>query len=171
MGEEHQVRATIRQIRCDDYEELARFFNDNNRPEITSRFHPFPLTAETAHRLACTTYLDHYYITVINEQIVGLCMLRGWDEGFEVPTFGVLTDHWFNGLGLGRQMTQFAIAKATKLGCRAIRLSVYASNVRAILLYESLGFKEISRESVVVAGESDARLIMTKDLENHERIA
>ena len=94
---------------------------------------------------------------------MGLCMLRGWDEGYKIPSFGILVDYRCKALGLGRRMTEFAIAKARELGCPSIRLSVYSSNTYAIGLYRSLGFKEISNEPVKVNGEQDVKIIMIKE--------
>lgn len=158
------ITATIRQVHDTDYEALARFFEENNKSEITRQFHPFPLSSQTAHQIACTSYLDRYYIAIWDEHIVGFCMLRGWDEGFEIPSFGIIVDYRHHKHNLGRQMTEFAISEARNLGCQSVRLSVYASNVRAMSFYLSLGFREISHESCVVAGESDEKIIMVKDL-------
>ncbi len=159
------LEITIRQVQETDYEDLARFFRDNNRPEITKHFHPFPLNAQTAYNIVHTSHLDRYYIAICNSRIVGLCMLRGWDEGFDIPSFGVLVDYRYHGVGIGRQLTEFAISEARKLNCSAIRLSVYESNERAKRLYETLGFREIDREPAVVAGQPDVKIIMMKDLE------
>lgn len=155
---------TIRQVQETDYEGLTRFFEENNTAEVTRQFHPFPLTRETAYEIARMGCLDWYYVTISKGTIVGLCMLRGWDEGFDIPSFGILVDYRQHGLGFGRQMTEFAIAEAKRLGCGSVRLTVYASNVRSVRLYLSLGFKEIYREPVIVAGEADTKLIMMKDL-------
>ena len=155
---------TIRQAQETDYEGLARFFEENNTAEVTRQFHPFPLSRETARQIACTNHLDRYYVAMMKREVVGLCMLRGWDEGFDIPSFGILLDYRYHGLGLGRQMTEFAIAQAKRLGCGRVRLTVYASNVRSVRLYLSLGFKEIYREPVIVAGEADTKLIMMKDM-------
>lgn len=160
--EEHGV--ILRQVWGRDCEDLGRFLEENSRPEVTRHFHPFPLSRQTACLIACTEHLDKYYIAIKSERIVGLCMLRGWDEGYEIPSFGILVDHRCKGLALGRQMTEFAIAKARELGCPSIRLSVYSSNAYAIGLYQSLGFKEISNEPVEVNGEQDVKIIMMKEL-------
>ena len=157
---------TIRQVQEKDLEALALFLEENDRPEIKRQFHPFPLTSQTARQIASAGQLDRYYVTIVNGKIVGLCMLRGWDEGFEIPSFGVLVDHRHQGLGLSRQMTEFAIAEARRLSCHTIRLSVYASNIRAVQLYESLGFREICREPALVERDRDLKLTMTKELKN-----
>lgn len=160
-----RVEAVMRPVAETDYQDLARFFEENDRPEITRGFHPFPLNAETAQRIACTEHLDRYFLAVCDGEAVGLMMLRGWDEGYQVPSFGVLVDHRHQGAGLGRQMTEFAVAEARRLGCQRLRLSVYASNRPALSLYLSIGFGEISREAVVVAGEPDVKITMVKDLQ------
>ncbi|RIK75633.1 hypothetical protein DCC62_12975 [candidate division KSB1 bacterium] len=158
------LTATIRQVQSTDYESLARFFEENNKSEIKRHFHPFPLTSETAYQIACTSHSDRYYIAIRNGGIVGLCMLRGRDEGFEIPSFGIFVDHRYHGFGLGGQMTEFALDEARKLDCSTIRLSVYESNTNALNLYRTLGFREISREHLIVSGQADIKIIMIKDL-------
>ena len=71
-------------------------------------------------------------------------MLRGWTDGYEVPSFGVLVDAKHRGKGLGRQLMRFAIDEARNLGCHELILSVYGSNEDAIGLYSSFGF-EVSK--------------------------
>lgn len=159
-----QFTLTIRPVRDTDYEALSGLFEENNIPEVVRHFNPFPLTRQTAYKIANTSQLDRYYVALWNGRIVGLCMLRGWDDGFEIPSFGIFVDYRYHGLGVGRQMTEFGIAETQRLDCHAVRLSVYASNTRAVNLYISLGFKEISREPVLVTGEPDAKIIMVKDL-------
>ena len=159
---EHDI--VIREVRDTDYEHLRTFLEDNNIPETTRHFRPFPLSKGTAHWIACTEHLDKYYVATKGGCIVGLCMLRGWDEGYEIPSFGVLVDRRWQGLSLGQRMAEFSIARAQETGCPAVRLSVYASNRRARQLYESLGFVEISREPANVDGEEDAKIVMSKEL-------
>jgi len=156
--------AAIRQVQPADCEALTLFLQENNRPEIVRHFHPFPLTAATATEIARAGHLDRFYVAILNSQIVGFCMLRGWDQGFDVPSFGVLVDYRHQGLGLGRHMTEFAIDEARKLNCRNVRLSVYASNERAARLYRSLSFRTIHREPSVVTGEADETIVMVKEL-------
>jgi len=91
-------------------------------------------------------------------------MLRGWDEGFEIPSFGILIDHHYRGLGLGKQIAEFGISEARDLGCPGIRLSVYASNVQAVKLYLSLGYRETTRECCVLAGEREEKIVMLRPL-------
>ena len=158
------IRPDIQRIEAGHYEMLVRFFSENDVAEVVRRFNPFPLNRETAYRIACTDCLDRYYVTLYENKIVGLCMLRGWDEGYSIPSFGVLVDRHFHNHGVGREMTVYAIEEARRLGCHRVRLSVYASNKPALHLYTSLGFTEDKREIVRVMGELDEKVIMSKDL-------
>jgi ribosomal protein S18 acetylase RimI-like enzyme len=155
----------MRTVESGDYEELVRFFDANSVPQVIRQFHPFPLSASTARYIARNKHLDRYYVAVLRGRIIALCMLRGWDDGYSTPSFGILVDHRFHARGIGRKMTEFAISEAGVLGCRQVRLSVYASNEVALRLYASLGFEERVRESVLVMGQPDEKIIMVKDLE------
>ena len=156
----------IREIKSKDYDSLVVFFDKNNVREVIRMFNPFPLSKKSAFTIACMDHLDHYYAAHVNDQLIGFCMLRGWDEGYQIPSFGVLVDQRFQNLGVGRKLSVYAIKEAIKFGCPRIRLSVYASNKAAIQLYLSLGFVEESRVSAQVFGELDEKIIMYKDLLN-----
>ena len=143
---------------------LARLLEDNDREEIIDHFHPFPMTRETAERLCLGQFKDCYYISFLDNAMVGLAMLRGWDEGYEVPSFGVFVDYRYRGLGLGRVLTDYAMIDAKLKGCAKVRLTVYESNVRGWRLYTSLGFQEQSRDPVDRRGHPDKRIVMLKSL-------
>jgi ribosomal protein S18 acetylase RimI-like enzyme len=49
------------------------------------------------------------------------------------------------GRGLGRELIQFAINEAAKLGIRTLHLEVEAGNDRASALYRKAGFRETGR--------------------------
>ena len=56
---------------------------------------------------------------------------------------GVQRTYW--GLGLGRALSEAALAAAEQAGMRRITLFVRADNLRAIRLYEALGFRHEGR--------------------------
>jgi GNAT superfamily N-acetyltransferase len=143
---------------------ISRLLEDNNRTEITSYFHPFPMTGETAGRLCLGSSKDRYYAAFERGSAVGLAMLRGGDEGYEIPSFGMFVDHRHQGQGIGRLLIEVAIREAERLGCAMVRLTVYESNLRGRCLYASLGFAEQSREPVEHGGARDNRIVMVKPL-------
>lgn len=54
------------------------------------------------------------------------------------------------GRGLGRTLSEYALAQARALGLRELRLVVKADNVRALALYESCGFRPVGSEAGVM---------------------
>ena len=158
----------FRQVELGDVQELTRFFTNNNTREVVRRFNPFPLTEATAHDICRSDQLDRYFLALVEGNIVGLSMLRGWSEGFDTPSFGILVDRSRTGKGLGRQMTEATLAEAIKAGCGKVRLSVYESNAAAVSLYRSLGFVEVGRQPIDISGERDVKIVMTKALERYD---
>lgn len=163
-----EMDVSIREVCPTDYEAFADFLQDNNCPEILKQFHPFQLTAETAYQIACIPHQDHFYVAVHGKRIVGLSMLRGWDVGFDIPSFGILIDISMHGSRLGRQLTEYTITEAKSIGCKCVRLSVYDDNVVAMQLYRSLGFRETERTSIIHNGELRVKVVMIKELEANQ---
>jgi ribosomal protein S18 acetylase RimI-like enzyme len=141
----------------------ALFWRCRDHPEMAF-FDPFPLTPEIARRIAREPKRDRYFVADTSAELVALSMLRGWDEGYEIPSFGVMVDPAWRGQGLGSGLTDFTIAAAAELGCESVRLSVYGRNERAAAMYLRRGFTEVSREPIARASGSDERIVMVKQL-------
>ncbi|HSZ14039.1 MAG TPA: GNAT family N-acetyltransferase [Solirubrobacteraceae bacterium] len=143
---------------------LEALFERNAVPEITTAFDPFPLTTERARQIAIEPRRDAYYVAVDSEQLVAMSMLRGFDERYETPSFGIFVDRASHGRGVGRSFTAWTIEEARRMGAPSVRLSVYGENTRALAIYRSLGFVEQQREVVTRAGGSSEKLILRLDL-------
>lgn len=162
MVDPHET--TIRAVSPADARKLGCFFERNSGPATTRYFEPFPLTRDTADRIALLPRRDLYYVAVSKERIVGMSMLRGWDEGYNVPSFGIMIDSECRGKGLGRLLTSWTIQAAQDLDCAQVRLSVYASNITGLRLYESLGFEKQSESTKVEHGQPVVKIVMLKNL-------
>jgi GNAT superfamily N-acetyltransferase len=68
-------------------------------------------------------------------------MMRGLDEGFPDPMYGVFVAQRFAGKGLARLTLAHAEAQCRLNGWKRLRLKVDPDNVRAYKLYQSSGFK------------------------------
>jgi ribosomal protein S18 acetylase RimI-like enzyme len=145
---------------------LVELFDSNRVPAVTDSFDPFPLTPDEARRIALKPHLDAYFVASTNAELIAMSMLRGFDEGFAVPSFGIFVDHRHHGRGVGRWLTVWTVGEARRRGCAAIRLSVYASNTAAVRLYRSLGFEQQEREVVARATGQDEKILMTQSLED-----
>jgi ribosomal-protein-alanine N-acetyltransferase len=139
---------------------LAALFERNDEPAMTQGFDPFALVASEARRIAADRGRDRYYVAFHREKIVAMSMLRGFDEGFEIPSFGIFVDRQWQGRGVGRGLTEWTLAAARQMGCRTVRLSVYADNRAALALYESLGFIAVERSTIDRARGRRERIVM-----------
>ena len=143
---------------------LSRLFRENNLTSISRNFHPFPLTTESASLITNQLHQNLYFGAFLEEIIIGFGMLRGWDEGFDVPSLGILVDHLHQHRGIGRLLTNYAISLAESKSCKKIRLSVYEDNLPAMALYSSIGFSELERKIIQINDETRNKIIMTMQL-------
>ena len=144
---------------------LVDLFVRNSVFAITENFDPFPLSSSEARRIADEPGGDAYYVAQSNGRVVAFSMLRGFDQGYEVPSFGIFVDREYHGLGIGRQLTMWTIEQARLRGCPAIRLSVYSANTAAETLYKSIGFSVRAREPIGRAGRTEEKIVMTLELD------
>ncbi len=133
----------IQRLSSADVDTLARFFTVLAAdPETTRFFHPHPFTRAMAARL-CTrpkVCRDRYYLMRYRERIVAYSMLRGWDEGYAIPSFGGCTHPALRGAGLGQALLAHAIEDSRRAGAARLRLTVYRENERALHVYRKFGF-------------------------------
>ncbi len=117
---------------------------------------PHPFTPAEARRIARKTGRDVYAVLVEDGRAVAYGMLRGWSEGYAVPSLGIAVRTSAQGRGLGRTMMDCLHAEAGRRGASVVRLRVHADNVPARRLYEALGY--------VYAGEDRGELVMLLSL-------
>jgi [ribosomal protein S18]-alanine N-acetyltransferase len=103
-------------------------------------FHPHTLTREEASRRCCYRGPDLYYAATCSGEVAAYGLLRGWEQGYEVPSLGIAVSPSYRGRGLARPFMVFLHAAAHLRGAPSIRLTVYESNVKAKELYRSLGY-------------------------------
>ena len=106
-------------------------------------FHPHPFTPEAVAAVAAPGGRDEYLVVTAGRQgpVVAYGMLRGWEEGFAVPSLGIAVDRQWRGLGVGRRLVSHLHALAAGRGVTTVRLKVYRSNTTALALYRSLGYE------------------------------
>lgn len=134
---------TVERLKPHDGDSLGQFFELLNADGQTVQFfHPHPLTREFADELCRRSQMirDRYTVVRFHGHIVAYAMLRGWDEGFAVPSFGGCTHPALRDAGLGKFLLAHAIDESRAAGAMHLRLSVYRSNQRAVHIYEKFGF-------------------------------
>ena len=135
---------------------LARFFARLQKADTENFFHPHPLTAEEATTRANYTGKDFYCVMFQDDEVIGYGMLRGWDEGYAIPSLGIALDQSVRGRGYSRVLMNFLHDTAKERGAGKVRLKVDSQNRPALELYRSLGY--------IFEPEADQNLIGFLDL-------
>jgi putative acetyltransferase len=101
----------------------------------------------------------HIFMAVVDGKAVGCCALLVVRRGvFEVAKMTVAES--CRGMGIGRRMLAYTIARGRALGAEALYLETNEKLVDAVHLYESLGFRHLSPEKVVPSPYARANVFM-----------
>lgn len=131
----------IRPLAVGDGPALADLFAAIVAAGDERRFHPHPLTPEQARTLADDyAGADIYMAAVEDGRVIAYGMLRGWDEGYAVPSLGIAVHPNAQGRGVGRAMMDGLHAAAAARGAATVRLTVYPDNAPALSLYRRMGY-------------------------------
>lgn len=105
-------------------------------------FHPHGFSTTDACEIVQLSAegLDEYWVAVDGSRVIAYGLLRGWREGYAVPSAGIAVGPADRGRGHARTMMQHLHAIARTRGARQVRLKVDRRNESAIRLYESLGY-------------------------------
>lgn len=122
-----------------DFREFLSALDANGDTEF---FHPHGFSAEATRSIVelASEGIDEYWVGVDGNRIVAYGMLRGWREGYEVPSAGIAVCPTARGLGHSRAMMLHLHDVARARGASRVRLKVDLRNGSAIRLYESLGY-------------------------------
>lgn len=138
--------ATLRRLTAADAPLLEVFFHALVASGADAMFHPHAFDAQTAARVcgqgrddAATG--DEYHAIIEHGRIVAYGMLRGWSEGYAVPSLGIAVLPECRRRGLAQQLMDHLHHVAAARGATTVRLKVYRDNAAAIRLYESLGYR------------------------------
>lgn len=135
---------------------LNIFLQHINTPEYRNEFSPFPFDRKQTTVLCDYQGQDLYYAIILeNTKIIGLGMLRGWDEGYEIPSIGLCILKDYQGMGFGKLMLAYLEITSKVKGCSKVMLKVKKNNVRARRLYEAGGYLFAEHDSEYLIGYKD----------------
>lgn len=120
---------------------LAEFFETVRKDGSEAFFHPHAMSREAAFERAAYVGSDSYFVMTRGSTIVGYGMLRGWDEGYDTPSLGLVIHPDYRGKGLGGLLMNFLHVAAALRGAKEVLLHVDQGNEVAIKLYQSLGYR------------------------------
>lgn len=106
-------------------------------------FHPHAFDRRTLESLCRPPAGPHdeYRVAVEDRRVVAYGMLRGWAEGYAVPSLGIAVHPAARGRGLARSTMAYLHDVARGRGATRVRLKVYRNNATAVHLYRSLGYR------------------------------
>ena len=143
--------------------QLVRLHQD--APEQYSQhFSPFSFDEATLGHILRAKLRDLYFVVLVEDNIAGMYMLRGFDEGFHSPAYGVWISHRYSGKGLALQTLEHAVITCQALACDRIMLKVHPDNQRAKAIYERFGFRptriDPENQNIVYSLQLDDSLYM-----------
>jgi [ribosomal protein S18]-alanine N-acetyltransferase len=98
---------------------------------------------------------DLYYVMVEGGVVIGYGLLRGWRQGFQIPSLGIAISSSARSQGIGRAFMHFLHAAARRRGSTKVRLRVHEENAAAVAMYKSLGYRFGSSEGPYLVGFFD----------------
>ena len=104
-------------------------------------FIPFDFDHHSIHSLLKKSIADKYFGIFIDSRLAGFYMLRGIDEGFSVPAYGVFISKKYTGLGLAKLTLYHAYSVCKTNNIKEMMLKVHPENTYAKKMYEDFGFK------------------------------
>jgi len=130
-------------------------------PGYIQYFKPFPFDESTLRRVLSEVREDVFEGFYHGDRLIGLMMLRGWDEGYEVPTLGAMIDEQHRNHGLMTLIVEVAkvICRMRKVG--RIMYKAHPDNVPAKSATR-LGFTQTGVDN------STGYLIFHMNLDSHD---
>lgn len=108
--------------------------------EGTRFFYPHQLDEKTIRQLTHYAGEDLYYLLVEGDNVLGYGLLRGWDEGYQIPSLGIAVHPLARGYGLGKLLMEFLHVAAFRKGASKVRLRVHKENENALNMYKGYDY-------------------------------
>lgn len=104
-------------------------------------FIPFSFESDSLHQRLESARQDRYWGVRCGDVLAGFFMLRGFDEGYKRPAYGVYITQSFAGKGLASLTLRYCISWCRINNVEALMLKVHPDNTPARTIYEREGFR------------------------------
>lgn len=139
----------FRALAPEDASAVSRLLQESP-PEYMRFFHPFAFDFASVEQQLKRAKRDIFFGLEVaaawERTLAGFYMLRGLDEGYPNPMYGVFVALPFRGNGLARLTLVHAVSFCKLNGYERILLKVDPRNIHAKKLYESCGFRFLREE-------------------------
>jgi ribosomal protein S18 acetylase RimI-like enzyme len=133
---------TVREASLDDREQLRRLLADYLL-EFDGRTEPYPYFDAYWHEAERLPFLVE-----ADGDVVGFCLIRVRDGGWDVAEFSITPDR--RRTGVGRAAVEAVADRARSAGATHLQAKVHPDNRRALPFWLAVGFCEQDGEGVVV---------------------
>ena len=135
---------SIRSLEAADSAALSAFMGAQP-PEYSRFFYAFDPDESAIAKTLASSERDVYTGVFWQGNLVGVFMLRGWDAGYQIPSFGVLVDEKYRG-GAFLRLTLDAAKLICRLsGTRTMMAKVHPDNATQRTITR-LGFRQTGVE-------------------------
>jgi GNAT superfamily N-acetyltransferase len=114
----------------------------NSDPNYYRYFTAFEANLEVIEGFLARARRDQYLGFFIRDVLVGFFMLRGLDEGYKVPSYGVFISENYQSFGLARLSLIYTFSFCKMNHIEKLMLKVHPLNVYALKIYREFGFVE-----------------------------
>ena len=112
--------------------------------DYLKHFIPFAEYSETyIKKKLSEKKIDKYFGLFLNDDIIGFYMLRGFDAGYEIPSYGVWISSKYSNKGLSTLTLYHAFSFCKLNNIKTLMLKVHPENTVAKKLYEKFGFIKV----------------------------
>lgn len=118
----------IRQLETADAAALSGFMRSQS-PEYLRFFYAFDSDESALTKLLSNAEKDVYSGVFWEEDLAGVFFLRGWDDGYEIPSFGVLIDQKYRGGAFMRLTLDTAKLICRLSGTKTLMAKIHPENV------------------------------------------
>jgi len=119
---------------------LARFLDDLAATGDAVFFHPHEANLETLRAIAEHPGKDVYLLFLGDGEVLAYGLLRGWNEGYAIPSLGIAVHPRARAGGLGHLMMEYLETTARRRDAPAVRLRVHKDNEHAVAMYQRRGY-------------------------------
>lgn len=119
---------SIRPLELTDIAAISAFLR-SQPPEYLRFFYAFGSDESAIGEMLSAAETDVYSGVFWQGNLVGIFMLRGWDAGYEVPSFGVLIDEKYRGGAFMRLTLDVAKLICRLSGAKRLMAKIHPDNV------------------------------------------
>lgn len=148
----------LRKLLTTDLADLIDLWNKDPL-DYNKHFIPFEIKYDNLKSILEKVDKDLFIGIFVNKKIAGFFMLRGFDEGYEIPSYGVWISSQYTNKGLAKLTLQYSLSFCQITGVKRIMLKFHPDNMIAMKMYKKFGFNESGIDKKI------GHIIMHRDLD------